>query len=100
MTESIWRDYQAKLKTFIKRRINDPVATDEILQNVYLKIHTQLDSLKEESNVGVHIDGKLIETVIPMFLDRHKGSSNHKRFMAVSRVLSDFDRHACLWCSK
>ncbi len=44
--------------------------------------------------VGVEIDGKLIETVIPMFLDRDWGSVNHKRFIAVSKVLSDFDRHA------
>ena len=44
--------------------------------------------------VGVEIDGKLIETVIPMFLDQDRGSINRKRFIAVSKVLSDFDRHA------
>lgn len=44
--------------------------------------------------VGVQIDGELKETVIPMFLDRHQGSANHKRFVAVSKVLADFDRHA------
>jgi hypothetical protein len=44
--------------------------------------------------VGVQIDGELKETVIPMFLDRDKGSANHRRFIAVSEVLSDFDRHA------
>lgn len=44
--------------------------------------------------VGVQIDGALKETVIPMFLDRNKGSANHKHFIAVSEVLSDFDRHS------
>jgi hypothetical protein len=44
--------------------------------------------------VGVQIDGELRETVIPMFADRDKGSANHQRFVAVSKILSDFDRHA------
>jgi hypothetical protein len=44
--------------------------------------------------VGVQINGELKETVIPMFLDQHRGSANHQRFIAVSKVLSDFDRHA------
>jgi len=42
--------------------------------------------------VGVGIDGKLIQTVIPMFLDQDRGSVNHKRFITVSKVLSHFDR--------
>ncbi|UCD90699.1 MAG: hypothetical protein JSW04_04525 [Desulfobacterales bacterium] len=44
--------------------------------------------------VGVQIKGELKETVIPMFLDQHTGSANHQRFIAVSKVLSDFDRQA------
>jgi hypothetical protein len=44
--------------------------------------------------VGVQVDGELKETVIPMFLGQHQGSANHKRFVAVSNVLADFDRHA------
>jgi hypothetical protein len=44
--------------------------------------------------VGVQINGELKETVIPMFLDRHRGSANHQRFIAVSKALSDFDRQA------
>ncbi len=44
--------------------------------------------------VGVEIDGKLIETVLPMFLDQDRGSANHKRFIGVAKVLSDFDRRA------
>jgi hypothetical protein len=44
--------------------------------------------------VGIQINGELKETVIPMFADRDKGSANHQRFVAVSRILSGFDRHA------
>ena len=51
MTETIWGDYQAKLKTFIEKRVSDPAATDDILQDVFLKMHTQLDSLKEKAKL-------------------------------------------------
>lgn len=44
--------------------------------------------------VGVQINGELTATVIPMFLDQHQGSANHRRFIAVSKVLSDFNRQA------
>ncbi len=48
MTETIWGDYQAKLRTFINKRVYDRAATDDILQDVFLKMHTRLDSLKEK----------------------------------------------------
>lgn len=44
--------------------------------------------------VGILIGGKVVETVIPMFLDENMGSANHKRFLAVSEVLSYFDTRA------
>lgn len=44
--------------------------------------------------VGVQVDGELKETVVPLFLDQQKGTANHKRFIAVSKVLAEFDRQA------
>ncbi|MFQ5846091.1 MAG: hypothetical protein ACE5IQ_00280 [Candidatus Methylomirabilales bacterium] len=44
--------------------------------------------------VGIQIDGKLKETVIPMFSDKNKGTRNHKRFLAVSTILANFDAAA------
>lgn len=45
----------------------------------------------EGTVVGTQIDGKTKETVIPMFLEENKGTRNHKRFLAVSEILADFD---------
>ena len=44
--------------------------------------------------VGTQINGQLKETVIPMFLDKQQGTQNHKRFLAVSEILADFDVNA------
>lgn len=44
--------------------------------------------------VGTQINGQLKETVIPMFIDKQQGTKNHKRFLAVSEILADFDVNA------
>lgn len=49
--ERVWQEYQSSLRTFIKSRISNDTATDDILQNVFLKIHTGLDSLKDETKL-------------------------------------------------
>ncbi len=40
--------------------------------------------------VGIQIDGKLKETVIPVFVENNQGTTNHKRFLDVSKILADF----------
>ncbi len=49
-TENIWLEYHQKLSGFIKSRISDDAA-DDLLQDVFLKVHAQLDSLKSDTKV-------------------------------------------------
>ena len=46
------------------------------------------------TRVVVQINGQQKETVIPMFMDANKGTANHKRFLAVSKILNGFDTDA------
>jgi hypothetical protein len=46
------------------------------------------------TRVIIRIKGREKEIVIPMFMDRDKGTLNHKRFLAVSEILGGFDRSA------
>jgi hypothetical protein len=46
------------------------------------------------TRVVVQINGLRKETVIPMFMDRDKGTINYNRFLAVSKVLDGFDTDA------
>lgn len=48
-SEKVWQEYHSKLHVFIKNRISDDTATDDILQNVFLKMHTGLASLKDKT---------------------------------------------------
>ncbi|HSV93065.1 MAG TPA: sigma factor, partial [Desulfobacterales bacterium] len=40
--EQIWHDYAARLKAFIRGRIGDAAEADDVLQEVFLRIHTGL----------------------------------------------------------
>ncbi len=50
-SEKVWQEYHSRLRAFIKSRISDDTATDDILQNVFLKMHTGLASLKDETKL-------------------------------------------------
>ena len=49
-TEKIWLEYHEKLKNFIRYRVSDEMA-DDILQEVFIKIHSRIDSLKETTKL-------------------------------------------------
>ena len=49
--EQIWKEYHAGLHNFIQSRVGDAATADDILQEVFLRIHTRIDSLKENSKI-------------------------------------------------
>ena len=46
------------------------------------------------TRVVTQIKGRQKEIIIPIFMDQDKGTLNHKRFLAVSKVLGGFDKSA------
>jgi len=49
--EQIWDEFGLKLKQFILKRVKDKSAAEDILQEVFLKIHAGLVGLKEEDKL-------------------------------------------------
>ncbi len=45
--EPIYENLHADLRRFVARRVDDPHAVDDILQDTYLRLHTHLASLRE-----------------------------------------------------
>lgn len=45
--ETIYGDFHSKLKSFTLRRVSDPDAAEDILQDVYLKIHSHISELRD-----------------------------------------------------
>lgn len=50
-TEQIWEEFSSALRSFIARRVSNPSQIEDILQDVFVKIHSNIDSLKENTKV-------------------------------------------------
>lgn len=49
--ESIWNEYYDQLLLFILKRVPDKATAEDILQNVFLKMLTHIDSLKDSTKI-------------------------------------------------
>ncbi|WP_245662884.1 RNA polymerase sigma factor SigZ [Endozoicomonas arenosclerae] len=47
-----WQEHKARLMGFINKEVGDPSTAEDILQDVYIKAHTQGHTLKDESSMG------------------------------------------------
>ena len=45
-SEQLWETFSRPLQQFIRRRVPDPHSAEDILQDVFLKIHTHIDTLR------------------------------------------------------
>ncbi|MEW6306361.1 MAG: sigma-70 family RNA polymerase sigma factor, partial [Verrucomicrobiota bacterium] len=45
--ENIWHEFADKLRRFIRGRVRDDAAAEDILQDVFVKIHGRVEQLRE-----------------------------------------------------
>jgi len=50
-TEIVWEHFSARLLSFIHRRVEDLPTAEDLLQEVFLRIHTRMETLKDESRL-------------------------------------------------
>lgn len=51
-TDLLWRDLSGGIREFILRRVGgDDDSADDILQDVFLKVHTRIDSLRDQDRL-------------------------------------------------
>lgn len=53
--EDIWKEFRNGLKHFIHKRVADEYCVDEILQEVFIKIHNNIDTLKDKDKISAWI---------------------------------------------
>lgn len=46
--EAIWMKVQEKLKAFVRSKVRDAASADDVLQEIFLKMHHNLHQLREE----------------------------------------------------
>src|SRR5512144_2741691 len=54
-SEQLWETFSRPVQQFIQRRVPDPHSAEDILQDVFLKIHTRVDTLHQQDRVAAWI---------------------------------------------
>src|SRR5918911_805015 len=49
--EQAWTMFHAPLLQFVRRRVTDEASAEDILQDVFLKVHTHIDTLSDTSKL-------------------------------------------------
>lgn len=50
-TQQVWDDFSTTLRGFIQRRVEDDHVADDLLQDVFIRIHNKLDSVADEDRL-------------------------------------------------
>jgi RNA polymerase sigma-70 factor, ECF subfamily len=49
--EIIWERFHTPLERFVRMRISDSMAADDVIQDVYVKIHSHLNTLRDDERL-------------------------------------------------
>jgi RNA polymerase sigma-70 factor (ECF subfamily) len=49
--EQLWSDFSARLGAFIRSRVEDEAAAQDLLQEVFLRIHTRMATLRDSERI-------------------------------------------------
>lgn len=71
-SETLYRTFQDRLRRFILKRVRDSDATDDVLQEVFLKIHTKAGSLQDAAKLESWIFQITRNTIVDHFRSRGK----------------------------
>ncbi len=53
--QEIYDRFDADLRAFVRARVGDPDDAEDVLQDVYLKIHSRIDTVRDEEKVGAWV---------------------------------------------
>ncbi len=54
-TEQLWRELRDRLRAFIARRVDNPADVNDLLQEVFLRIHQHLSTIKDSERLTAWI---------------------------------------------
>ncbi len=68
-----WSDLEAKLRPFVASRVRVPMDVDDVVQDIFLKMHKSLPSLQDDQRFGPWVYRVARSTIS----DHHRTSSRH-----------------------
>ncbi len=65
--EQIWSEYRGRLRAFLNSKISNPADVDDLLQEILIKTHNNLHTVKDESSVKAWLFQIANRTVIDFY---------------------------------
>lgn len=50
-TTELWENFGDEIRKFVARRVSDPDDAEDVLQDIFVKIHTRIDTLQDKERV-------------------------------------------------
>ena len=69
--ESIWTEFASRLRNFIRSRVRNHAAAEDILQEVFLKIHRKLPTLRTDERLEAWIWRITRNSIVDHFRRQH-----------------------------
>ena len=69
-TETIWNNCRQVLNQFIRKRVNDQSAVDDILQDVFVKIHSNIETVTHKEKINSWIYQVTRNTIIDYYRNK------------------------------
>jgi RNA polymerase sigma-70 factor (ECF subfamily) len=77
-TELIWNNFKGQLLGFIKKRVNNHVDAEDILQDIFIKIHLNIKSLSQQDRLETWVYRITRNAIIDFYRKEKKISSLDK----------------------
>jgi len=89
--EQIWNNFSEKLKIFILGKVKDVSVADDLLQEVFIKIHRQIGQLKDENKIQAWVYQVARNTVYDHF--RKPGHKSDLQVDEIEMMEEEADNH-------
>lgn len=68
--EEIWNKYHVNLLSFIRKRVSDKVEAEDILQDIFVRVHSRIDTLEKKDRLESWLYQITRNTIIDYYRSR------------------------------
>lgn len=87
-TQQVWDEFSTALRQFIRRRVRDDHVADDLLQDVFVRIHDKLGSLDDEERIVAWLF-RIARNVVADHYRRRSDDTLDEKETATEQVTSD-----------
>ena len=97
-TERLWREYHTRLLGFIEARVRDPATSEDILQEVFLKVHSRIETLRDSNKLESWVYQITRNAIIDHYRSRRASVELPEAVAALEEDPTDRERREMAGC--